>query len=57
MPPKHRLTLNGLHGALSQKIDLFITIAVRPSNPTKNHLVHLPTSDFSVHNCVSMFIS
>jgi hypothetical protein len=34
VPPKHRLTLNGLHGVISQKMLLFITTAVRTSNPT-----------------------
>jgi hypothetical protein len=32
--PKRRLTLNGLHGVISQKIILFITTAVKTSNPT-----------------------
>jgi hypothetical protein len=31
---KRRLTFNGLHGVISQKIGLFITIAVRTLNPT-----------------------
>jgi hypothetical protein len=26
-PPKRRLTFNGLHGVISQKIELFITTA------------------------------
>jgi hypothetical protein len=34
VPPKHRLTSNGLHGVISQKIEIFITTAVRTSNPT-----------------------
>jgi hypothetical protein len=33
-PPKCRLTFNWLHGVISQKIELFITTAVRTSNPT-----------------------
>jgi hypothetical protein len=33
VPPKRRLTLNGLHGVISQKIVLFTTTAVRTSNP------------------------
>jgi hypothetical protein len=32
--PKRRLTLNGLHGVISQKMILFITTAVKTSNPT-----------------------
>jgi hypothetical protein len=33
VPPRRRLKLNGLHGAISQKIILFITTAVKTSNP------------------------
>jgi hypothetical protein len=36
VPPKRRLTLNILHGVISQKIVLFITTAVKTSNPTSN---------------------
>jgi hypothetical protein len=31
VPPKRRLTFNGLHGVISQKIQVFITTAVRAS--------------------------
>jgi hypothetical protein len=34
IPPKHRLTFNGLNGAKSQKIEHFITTAVRTWNLT-----------------------
>jgi hypothetical protein len=34
-PPERRLTFNGLHGVISQKIEAFITTALRISNPTK----------------------
>jgi hypothetical protein len=34
VPPKCWLTFNGLHGVISQKTELFITTAVRTSNPT-----------------------
>jgi hypothetical protein len=34
VPPKRPLTLNGLHGVISQKMILFITTAVKTSNPT-----------------------
>jgi hypothetical protein len=34
VPPKRRLKLNGLHGVISQKMILFITTALRTSNPT-----------------------
>jgi hypothetical protein len=33
VPPKRRLTLNGLHGVISQKMVLFITTGVKTSNP------------------------
>lgn len=36
VPPKRRLAFNGLHGSISQKILLFITIAARSSNLMKN---------------------
>jgi hypothetical protein len=35
VPQKRRLTFNGLHGVIAQKTVLFITTAVRTSNPTK----------------------
>jgi hypothetical protein len=35
VPPKRQLTLNGQHGVISQKVVLFITTAVRTSNPTQ----------------------
>jgi hypothetical protein len=34
VPPKRRLQLNRLHGVISQKMVLFITTAVKTSNPT-----------------------
>jgi hypothetical protein len=34
-PPKRRLTLNKLHGVMSQNMILFITNAVKTSNPTR----------------------
>jgi hypothetical protein len=34
VPPKRRLTLNGLQGVISQKIVLFTTTTVSTSNPT-----------------------
>jgi hypothetical protein len=34
VPPKLRVQLNGLHGVISQKMILFITTAVKTSNPT-----------------------
>jgi hypothetical protein len=37
--PKRRLTFNGLHGFISQKIALFITTAVRTSNFTTDPLI------------------
>jgi hypothetical protein len=40
-PPKRRFTFSGLHGVISQKIELFITIAVRTSNPTNYGMIPL----------------
>jgi hypothetical protein len=34
--PKSGLSFNGLHGVISQEIELFNTTAVRTSNPTEN---------------------
>jgi hypothetical protein len=34
VPPKCWLTFNGLHGVITQKIELFITTAARTSDPT-----------------------
>jgi hypothetical protein len=34
--PKRRLTFNGLHGVIFQKMVLFITTAVTTSNPTED---------------------
>jgi hypothetical protein len=34
VPPKRRLTFNGLHGVISQKTEPFITTALRTSNTT-----------------------
>jgi hypothetical protein len=36
VPPKRRLKLDGLHGVISQRMILFITIAVKTSDPTMN---------------------
>jgi hypothetical protein len=48
VPPKRRLHLNTLHGVTSQKMILFITTAVKTSNPTsmlllqsRNHSVYI----------------
>jgi hypothetical protein len=35
VPPKRRLTYNGLHGVVYQKTELFITTAVGTSDPTQ----------------------
>jgi hypothetical protein len=44
--PSKRLTSNGLHGVISEKMVLFITTAVRSSNPRSLHLfVGYITSD------------
>jgi hypothetical protein len=44
VPPKRRLTLNGLHDVVSEKLILFITTAVITSNPTKCSLLHADLS-------------
>jgi hypothetical protein len=38
-PPKRRLTFNGLHGVISQRIELFIISALRNSKSYINILV------------------
>jgi hypothetical protein len=38
--PKSQLTLKEIHGVISQKMVLFITTAVRTSNPTCKTIVH-----------------
>jgi hypothetical protein len=35
VPPKRRLTFKTLYGGISQRIELFITTAVRTSNPAE----------------------
>jgi hypothetical protein len=35
VPLKRRLTFNGTHGVISQKIEIFLTTAVRTLNPTE----------------------
>jgi hypothetical protein len=39
LSPKHRLTFNQLHCAISQQIELFITTTVRASNPTQTSIL------------------
>jgi hypothetical protein len=39
VPPKCRLTFKGLHNAISQKVELFITIAVRTKYPIRELLL------------------
>jgi hypothetical protein len=36
VPPRRRVTFNGLHGVISQKTEFFITTAIRTSNPIRN---------------------
>jgi hypothetical protein len=38
VPPKRRLTFNGLHGVYARSWVLFITTAVRTSNPTQKRV-------------------
>jgi hypothetical protein len=39
-PPKRRLTFNGLHGT-TQKTEVFLTTAVRTSNPLREYVISL----------------
>jgi hypothetical protein len=41
VPPKRRLTFNGLQGVISQKTVFFITTGVRTSNPTLRQMFGL----------------
>jgi hypothetical protein len=40
-PPKRRWTINRLHGVITQKVELFITTAVRTSKLNLLHLIKL----------------
>jgi hypothetical protein len=58
VPPKRRLTFNGLHGYISQKTEFFITTAVRTSNTTQIHLyfngIPIPTTaSYPIISCSS----
>jgi hypothetical protein len=50
VPPKRRLTSNALHGVISQKIELFITIAVRTSNLVIRCSHTILTSKFTLNS-------
>jgi hypothetical protein len=41
LKPKRRLTFNGLHGIISQEIELLITTAVKISNPTYRSIIYV----------------
>jgi hypothetical protein len=43
---KRRLSFNGLHGVISQKIELFITTSERTWNPTRNYIFPLFSASF-----------
>jgi hypothetical protein len=49
VPPKRRLHLNRLHGVTSEKMILFITTAVKTSNPTKLSISYTVPSLFIFH--------
>jgi hypothetical protein len=38
IPPKCRLIFKGVHGVLPQKIEIFLNVAMRTSNPTRQVL-------------------
>jgi hypothetical protein len=44
---RYRLPFNGLLGVISQKIELFITTAVRTSDPTRRYI---PEDRRTLHN-------
>jgi hypothetical protein len=50
-PRKRRLIFNGLHGVITQKIELFISTAVRSSNPTNStkYFYRFRTNDTILH--------
>jgi hypothetical protein len=48
IPPKRQLTVNGLHGVISQKIVLFITTAVRTSNPTLDAVFSVRSTSYKI---------
>jgi hypothetical protein len=48
VPPKRQLTLSVLHGVVYQKIELFITTAVRTSDPTRRYIPEDRTLHISV---------
>jgi hypothetical protein len=41
VPPKRRLTFNGLHGVVSERRELFTATAVRTSDPTYNIMFYI----------------
>jgi hypothetical protein len=45
VPPKRRLTFNGVRGVMSQKIEVFITTAVKTSNLTSANV------DYGIRVC------
>jgi hypothetical protein len=49
VPTKRRLNFNGLHGVISQKIELFITSAVRTSIPRNPRMYLLQPSTTHLH--------
>jgi hypothetical protein len=57
IPPERRLTFNGLHSVISQKIVFFITTAVRTLNPIRYYFTGYNDKTFrwiSIGNCISV---
>jgi hypothetical protein len=52
VPPKRPVNFNGLHGVISQKIELFIATALRTSNPIRRVHIYtiLPISQMTVNS-------
>jgi hypothetical protein len=50
VPPKHQLTFSGLHTIIHQKIELFITTAVRILHPTQVLVLSIYHQIFLLYN-------
>jgi hypothetical protein len=53
-PPERALTFNGLCGVISQKIEMFITTAVRTSNPDSYTVIKTRDDDILYNFCSQM---
>jgi hypothetical protein len=53
--PKIVLTFNGLHGIISQKIELFVTTSMRTSDPTQDSVHGRSETELSSEHAASTF--